>query len=120
MLLGAMRNLLSVWRDATTAAELAESLARRARRAVEEADADWAEAEEIATLAEEVAASAERAARVAREGALRAATNAARHGHDLTKADERAAQARTTESGARDRYQQAEDDARGHSPRQDG
>ena len=59
-------DLLDVWRDAASAAELAERLAREAAEAARVADANAEAATEMARLANEVAESASRAAETAR------------------------------------------------------
>ena len=64
--------LLDAWRDATRAAELADSLSSNASDASTLADEAEAAAEEIARLAEQAATAAERAAVTARTAALRA------------------------------------------------
>jgi hypothetical protein len=104
--------LLDAWRYASRAAELAERLAEIARNAVEKGERDAASTEEIATLAEEVAASASRAATAAREAARIAATEASSLREGLQGADLSAIDARTAEGTARDRYHDAESDAR--------
>lgn len=104
--------LLDAWRDTSRAAELAERLAEVARSAVEKGERDAASTEEIATLAEEVAASASRAAAAARDAARIAASEASGLRGDLEGADRTAADARIAEGTARDRYHEAESDAR--------
>ena len=104
--------LLDAWRDASRAAELAERLAEVARNAVDKGERDAASTEEIATLAEEVAASASRAAAAAREAARIAASEALSLREGLEGADRSATDARTAEGSARDRYHDAESDAR--------
>ena len=104
--------LLDAWRDASRAAELAERLAEVARSAVEKGERDAASTEEIATLAEEVAASASRAAAAAREAARIAASEASSLREGLEGADRSATDARSVEGTARDRYHDAETDAR--------
>jgi hypothetical protein len=106
------RDLLDAWRDASRAAELAERLAEVARSAVDKGERDAASSAEIATLAEDVAASATRAAAAAREVARIAADEATSLRAGLEGADQSAGDARTVEGTARDRYQEAESDAR--------
>lgn len=104
--------LLDAWRDASRAAELAERLAEVARTALEKGERDAASTEEVATLAEEVAASASRAAAAAREAARIAATEASDLRDGLGNADRSAIDFRTAEGTARDRYHDAETEAR--------
>lgn len=104
--------LLDAWRDASRAAELAERLAELARTALEKGERDAASTEEVATLAEEVAASASRAAAAAREAARIAASEALGMREGLDGADRSATDARTAEGTARDRYHDAETEAR--------
>lgn len=105
--------LLEQWREATRAAELAERLANLARASVERSDRDSAAAHEIARMAETAAKHAERAARIARDAATRAQAFAAenRTGY-LAEAEAAADSTRRDESGARDRYHEAERVAR--------
>ncbi|HEY5628398.1 MAG TPA: hypothetical protein VIR16_02710 [Candidatus Limnocylindrales bacterium] len=65
-------DLLSTWRDAILATDVAERLATMASEADD--DADWGpdEAEEIASLAEQAADAADRTANAARRAATRA------------------------------------------------
>ena len=104
--------LLDAWRDASRAAELAERLAQIARTAVDKGERDAATSEEIARLAEDVAASATRAAIAAREVARIAASEATLLREGLEGADRSVSDARTAETGARDRFHEAETDAR--------
>jgi hypothetical protein len=103
--------LLDAWRDASRAADLAERLAEVARRVTEKGDQDAATALEIAALADEVAASAERASRAARAAAQKASEHASRLADQLSGADQAVNDARTEETGARDRYHDAEAEA---------
>ena len=65
--------LLTQWRDATRAAELAERLARSASEAAGQEDRSGLASDEIVWMAEKAAFAAERAARSARQGARLAA-----------------------------------------------
>jgi hypothetical protein len=105
--------LLTEWRDATRAAELAERLAQMAAQTVERADEDALAGEEIARMAEKTAKAAERAAASARTAANRAAAFArdSRAG-TLADADGATRATRTEEAAARDRYHDAEQKAR--------
>jgi hypothetical protein len=105
-------DLLDAWRDASRAADLAERLAEIARSAVEKGERDATSSAEIATMAEEVAASATRAAAAAREAARIAGEEATSLRAGLEGADQSAADARIVEGTARDRYHEAESDAR--------
>lgn len=105
--------LLEQWREATRAAQLAERLAELARASVERADRDALAADDIAQMAEQTATHAERAARVAREAAVRAATFAAEErGDRLNEADHAVGATSAGETEARERYHEAEAEAR--------
>ena len=105
--------LLQTWREATKAAELAERLALAAVRAAERAEADRTAAEEVANLAEAAAASAQRAAEAARSAALRAQAAAERlRTVEVTDADSALEASQLAEADARDRYHEAEREAR--------
>lgn len=106
--------LLETWRDATRAAELADRLAQLAARAVQQADLRAAEADEIAAIAEQAAEAAATAAKRAREAADRARKVAMTDREDLLSAAEAdQADARLTETAARDAFHEAESEA-GH------
>ena len=77
--------LLDVWRDAASAAELAERLANEAAEAARVADANADAALDVARLANDVAESASRAAETARVAAGEAVA------HRLTKHPDAAA-----------------------------
>jgi hypothetical protein len=110
--------LLEKWREATRAAQLAERLAEIAKASVERSDRDALAAEEIARMAERAAKHAERAAKVAREASERATAFAQENRSGLlSQSDQNARTTRAEEAAARDRYHQAEAQARG---RQDG
>lgn len=70
-------DLLTQWRDATRAAELAERLAEVATRSADESDAKALASEQIARMAEKAGVAAERASRSARKAATTAAALAA-------------------------------------------
>lgn len=105
--------LLDQWREATRAAELAERLAKLAQQSVERSDRDSLGAQEIARIAQRAAKHAERTARIAREASERAMAFAAenRAGY-LADAEETVDMTRREESAARDRYHDAEREAR--------
>ena len=105
--------LLTEWRDATRAAELAERLARMAAETVERADRDAIASEDVARMAERTAKAAERAASSARAAANRAAAFA-RDSRDSTLADADGSTmaTRIEEASARDRYLTAEQKGR--------
>ncbi|HET7027246.1 MAG TPA: hypothetical protein VFI28_06110 [Candidatus Limnocylindrales bacterium] len=107
------QDLLEEWRDATRAAELAERLAKLAAESAERADQASQGAEEIARMAERAARAIERAARSARKAADRAATFA-RDNRVVRLADANASvvATRAEEVRARDRYHEAEHEAR--------
>ena len=106
-------DLLEQWREATRAAELAERLAKMAAESVERSDRDAAAAAEIARMADRAATSAEEAAKAAREAATRAQSFAEENrGARLADADETVVSARAEEVAARDRYHDAEREAR--------
>ena len=105
--------LLEQWREATRAAQLAERLAALAKSSAERSDRDAVAAEEIAKLAQKAAQHAERAARVAREAADRASSFARdNRAGPLAEADEAVIATRDEETAARDRYHDAEREAR--------
>jgi hypothetical protein len=107
------QDLLEKWRDATRAAELAERLASLAAESAARADQTSAGAEEIARMAERAARAAERAASSARKAADRAATFARENRLGmLADADETVVATRAEELRARDRYHEAEHEAR--------
>lgn len=111
-------DLLTAWRDATRAAELARRLAEAAEGLAEAAMHDALAAEEVAALADIAAQAAETAASRARatadrmRGAAETATTTGRHSAAavVTETNEK-------ETSARDRYHAAEREAR---TRQDG
>ena len=70
--------LLTQWRDATRAAELAERLAEIASQAADQADRSALASDQIARMAEKAAVAAERAARSARKAARQAADSPSR------------------------------------------
>lgn len=96
--------LLNAWRDATRAAELADSLSASASEASTTADDVAVAAEEIAILAEQAAKAAERAATRARDAAIRAKELARKSRVKRgTDADDAIA-AHAAEDAARDAY----------------
>lgn len=105
--------LLTAWREATRAAELAERLSALAAETADRADTNAQASEEIADLAEQAAAAATRAAERARAaaGQAREAARAVRE-ERLVEATASEAQARAVEFDARDRYHDAEAEAR--------
>ena len=107
-------DLLSAWRDATRAAELARRLAAAAEAIAETAEEDAAAAEEVASLAEATAKAAEAAAAKARATADRM-KSVAEKARSKGRQDAAAAVAETSdeETSARDRYQEAERETRG-------
>lgn len=106
-------DLLRAWRDATQAADLAERLARIAHQAADEADANALADEDLATMAEKAAAAAEGAAEAARATAKRARALATKQrDNEAHHADLRLTETRAVETEARDRYHDAEGDAR--------
>jgi hypothetical protein len=114
-------DLLTQWREATRAAELAERLAELATRAAERSDANAVAYEQIARMAEKAGIAAERASQSARK----AATNAAAHAAEdrqlrLRDADEAVVNARASEIEARTRYERAEVVGGAGHPVQDG
>ena len=105
-------DLLAVWRDATRASELADRLAKIALEAVEGADRNAVESEELAVMAERAAEAAQRAAETARAVAQRASAYAAEtRGARLHEADQEASEAHAAADRASERYQRAEKDA---------
>ena len=101
--------LLTQWRDATRAAELAERLAEIALQAADQADRSALASDHIARMAEKAAVAAERAARSARQAARQAADLAVENREQrLRVADEELVTARASESHARGRYHEAE------------
>ncbi len=114
-------DLLTAWRDATRAAELAERLARMAAEAAETADRSALASAEIAKLAERAATAAERAALSARRAAQRAAQFAAEtRDHRLQDADEVVIQVRAEEAAAQDAYHRSESAAHGRHGQDEG
>ena len=104
--------LLTAWRDATRAAELAEQLALLALEASQRADHDSAAAVEIADLAARAAEAAERTAEKARTAAARADEFAAQaRDHGVPDAQATLDSARGAEAQARNRYHDAEREA---------
>jgi hypothetical protein len=102
-------DLLAQWREATRAAELAERLAVMATQAADQADANALGSDQIASLAEKAAVAAERAATTARKAATRATALASENRHErLRDADTAVTAARGSETGARERYDEAE------------
>jgi hypothetical protein len=101
--------LLTAWRDATRAAELADRLAQIALEAADRADSIALGSEEIADLAEQAAASATRAAERARAAAVQA-REAAREGRQdrLPAAEATVTETHSLEQAARDLFQTAE------------
>lgn len=106
-------DLLEQWREATRAAQLAERLAELAKASVERCDRDAVTAREIAKMAERAAKHAERAAHAAREAANRASAFADENRSvRLADADSIATDSRTEEEAARERFHEAERNAR--------
>jgi hypothetical protein len=111
-------DLLTAWRDATRAAELADRLAQMASEAADTADRSAMASEEIAKMAERAAKAADRAAMSARDAAKRAAALAKEsRERRLVDADALVATARTEEAAARDAYHRHEAEARGRHGR---
>ena len=100
--------LLTAWRDAVRAAELAERLAATAVQAADDADLRAVASAELADLAEQAAAASTRAAAQATAAAAQAASlaKALREGR-LTDARRTAESADTAESEARTAYHDA-------------
>jgi hypothetical protein len=96
--------LLNAWRDATRAAELADTLAANAADTSLLADSTADAAEQIAKLAERAAKAAERAAMTARDAAMRAADLARSSRDKNVSGGDRATAARAAEERARDSY----------------
>jgi hypothetical protein len=106
-------DLLTAWRDATRAAELADRLAQLASEAAETADRSAMASEDIAKMAERAAKAADRAAVSARAAAKRAADfAAATRTSRLRDADEVVSRAKAEEAAARDAYHRSETTAR--------
>ena len=102
-------DLLTQWREATRAAELAERLAELAARAADHSDANTQASEQIATMAEKAGIAAERASQSARKAATKAAALAAgKREIRLREAHAAVATARVSEIEARTRYERAE------------
>jgi multidrug efflux pump subunit AcrA (membrane-fusion protein) len=97
-------DLLNAWRDATRAAELADSLALHASDLSAHTDDTAVAAEQIAKLAERAAKAAERAAMTARDAAMRAAELARSSRDKNVSGAGRATAARAAEDVARDAY----------------
>ena len=96
--------LLEAWRNATRAADLADSLAANALAISDTAEATASAAEEIAILAEEAAVAAERAANSARDAARRA-QELARSNRELRDAGgDHAKDAHAADDVSRDAY----------------
>jgi len=114
-------DLLTAWRDATRAAELADRLAQMAADAAETADRSAMASEEIAKMAERAARAADRAALSARDAAKRAA-DLARESRErrLLDADTLVTNARAEEAAAREAYHQRESEARNRHEHEDG
>ena len=107
-------DLLTAWRDATRAAELADRLAQLASDAAETADRSAMASEDIAKMAERAAKAADRAAVSARAAAKRAADFAAEtRASRLRDADDVVRSAKVEEAAARDAYHRSETAARG-------
>lgn len=96
--------LLDAWRDATRAAELADSLAVSASDASLLADNTADAAEQIAKLAERAAKAAERAAMTARDAAKQAVELARSSREKNVSGADRASTAHAAEDVARDAY----------------
>ena len=96
--------LLDAWRDATRAAELADSLAASASDTSILADSTADAAEQIAKLAEKAAKAAERAALTARDAARRAADLARSSREKNVSGGDHAAAAHAAEEVAKDAY----------------
>ena len=111
-------DLLTAWRDATRAAELADRLAQMAAEAAATADRSAMASEDIAKMAERAAKAADRAAKSAREAARRAAALAMEsRERRLVDADLLVATARAEEAAAREAYHRGESEARDrHGP----
>ena len=105
-------DLLEQWREATRAAQLAERLAKLAASSVERADQAAAGAAEIAQMAERTAQSAEHAAQAARRAADLAASIATEARTGAGADEQSVVDARVDEASARDRYHEAERQAR--------
>ena len=97
--------LLEAWRNATRAAELADSLASNASDASGLADEAAVAAEQIAKLAEKAARAAERAALTARDAATRATELARRSREKRSTGADSSVAAHAAEDEARDAYQ---------------
>jgi hypothetical protein len=107
------QDLLEQWREATRAAELAERLAKLAAESAARADEAAVGAEEIARMAERAARAADRAAESARKAAERAAKFAREsRARTLADADQSVTDTRAEEAAARERYHEAERQAR--------
>jgi hypothetical protein len=105
--------LLTAWRDATRASELAERLALAATEAAEIAERNASASEDIARMAERAANAAERAARTARKAATRARAFAQDSRDSRARlADETVVEAREREAEARAAYHDSERQAR--------
>ena len=104
--------MLTAWREATRAAEIAEQLATLAAEAAQSADVNAETAEQVAVLAEQTASLAAAAAERARNAADDARRIVAARQGTLHDADDIRANTRATEDGARVAYHQAEDEAR--------
>jgi hypothetical protein len=112
--------LLTAWRDATRAAELADRLAQLASEAADTADRSALASEDIAKMAERTAKASDRAATSARAAAKRAAEFAAdTRTSRLRDADDVVRSARAEEAAARHAYHRRETAARGRHGRDD-
>jgi hypothetical protein len=105
-------DLLTAWREATRAAELAERLARMALEAADQADARAVASEEIAALARQAAESATRAAEVATAAAAQDAESARLARIEHVRDAEDAAEGALAEEEAKRQYHEAEEEAR--------
>lgn len=105
--------LLEQWREATRAAELAARLAKMAADSVDRTEKGASAAEELAQLAERAAEAASAAAETARRAADQAAELARQSVADRTRDDKVTTAAEGLEEQARERYHEAEREARG-------
>ena len=104
--------LLEQWREAIRASELASRLAKIAADSVQRTERDAVASEELAKLAERAADAAAEAATTARRAATLAAELARQSITDQMRDDDAASAAQGQENLARDRYHEAEGDAR--------
>lgn len=105
--------LLEQWREATRAAELAARLAKMAAESVDRTEKGATAAEELAQLAERAAEAASAAAETARRAADQAAALARESVADRERDDQVTTAAQASEGDARERYHEAEREARG-------